>query len=229
MAFGRVRYRVSVFRLPCQLPDMLMKLRGRMMTLPASAAFEEVRQWLGANTAVSADALHHILPLFKPLTLAKSEHLIRAGDYVPILGLLVEGLMRHYFLRNDGAEVTVEFARVGDLVGEYNNMLTDQPADHYVQALEPCLIMAAPVAELRAACDRFPDLDRLSRYHAEQYLHRIIAQMSQYMLRRPEERYQHLLTHDPDLIQRVPQLILASYVGVTPVTLSRIRKRLVHR
>ncbi|MBO0938178.1 Crp/Fnr family transcriptional regulator [Fibrella sp. HMF5335] len=197
------------------------------MTIPPfSSPFDSLAEWLGVG-AVSADATAYAMQLFRPVQLNKHAYLVRAGEYMPEMGLLAEGLMRHYFLQTDGTEITVEFARAGDLVGEYNNMLLNQPADHYVQALEPCLIMLAPIADLRLACDQYADLDHLSRLYTEQYLYRLIAQMSQYMTRRPEERYLYLLEHDPDLIQRVPQTILASYVGVTPVSLSRIRKRLM--
>lgn len=192
----------------------------------AAAFFETIQAQLIGAGPIEPDAVAYLLSLFSPLTLPKGAHLVRAGEYVPQLGFLLDGLMRHYFLRTDGTEITVDFARKTDLVGEYNNLLLDRPADHYVQALEPCLIVAAPIAQLRAAYERFPALERLSRHYSEQYLHRIMAQLSQYMIRSPEERYRHLLTHEPDLIQRVPQVILASYVGVTPVSLSRIRKRL---
>jgi CRP-like cAMP-binding protein len=198
-----------------------------MSVSATSTDWQNLSRWLGADT-LRPDALHAVLPLFRPIQLAKNDHLVKAGEFLPQMGWLLDGLVRHYFLRHDGTEITVEFARAGDLVGEYNNMLHEQPSDHFVQALEPSQILMAPVANLRAACDQHPDLDRLRQTLTEQYMHRIIKQMSQYMTRSPEERYTYLLTHDPDLIQRVPQTILASYVGVTPVSLSRIRKRLLN-
>ncbi|MBO0950316.1 Crp/Fnr family transcriptional regulator [Fibrella forsythiae] len=203
--------------------------RPPAMTQISDTLFNEIAERLHITGPVDQEVIAHLMKLFSPIYLQKGDFLVKAGERLPLFGFLLNGLMRHYFLRTDGTEITVDFARTYDLVGEYNNLLLDKPADHFVQALEPCVIIAAPIAELRASYDRFPALERISRQFSEQYLYRIMAQLSQYTIRNAEERYVHLLTNEPDLIQRVPQVILASYVGVTPVTLSRIRNRLARQ
>lgn len=191
------------------------------------AAYQAITHRMGGQRPPLTEAeVHHLLSLFRLTQLDKTDYFVRAGEQKDRLGFLLSGLVRHYYARSDGSEVTVDFAAEFDLVGDYNCILLGKPADHYVQAVEPCQLVVAAYPDLLAAYAQFPRLEGLGRSFVEGYLARTLQQMALVMVHTPEERYRYLLTERPDLIRRVPQVLLASYVGVTPVSLSRIRRRM---
>lgn len=151
--------------------------------------------------------------------------------------LLVEGdtakqlyLIRHGGLRlwhnDDGRDITVQFFLEGDVVSSFESFYLDKPSMFSITSFEETTFVAIDGNALRQRIEREP---KLMAAVTDFVCHRFIA-YTQYFLNRiqdsPEKRYQTLLANQPKLAARVPQYELASYLGITPVSVSRIRNRL---
>jgi CRP-like cAMP-binding protein len=103
---------------------------------------------------------------------------------------------------------------------------TNTPADHYLECIEDCVLALIPFELEKALLTKFPKLETFARISLEQEVANYQEMLSAYIISNPEQRYQRLLTNNPDLLQRVPLYHLASYLGVKAESLSRIRRRI---
>lgn len=166
-----------------------------------------------------------VLRLASMRTVKAGEHLIRAGTVNYSGFLLVKGLLRNYHILPDGSERTVLFTAEGGSVASYASVLRNMPSVEQVTALEESLVIVMDVRELRKLMDSSLDLTRAYAQVVEQLLLGAITRIDRFVLLSPEERYFTFVREQPGLEQRIPQKHLASYLGITPVSLSRIRAR----
>lgn len=134
------------------------------------------------------------------------------------------GLVR-YYINADGEERTYFFNREGDFVCDYESFLPQSPSQKNIQALEDTLLYLINHHDLQRLYKELKEGERLGRLGIEQVFVNIIQQLSSMYNDSPETRYQRFLEAFADISQRVPQYYIASYVGIKPQSLSRIRKR----
>lgn len=166
-----------------------------------------------------------LLSFARPLSLAPRESLWRAGDRPDLLVRVEQGLLRARVVLEDGREYIKEFYWEGDEFLDFHHQLSGQPARCSVEALEPCRLLVFPLASLRG-----------HRLWPAWYQHLVAVQLRikeekelLLLTGTPQARYQHFLSHFPDLDARLPDHQVAAYLGITPISLSRIRKRLAGR
>lgn len=168
-------------------------------------------------------------PLAAALTtrrLARKELFVTQDAPAPELALVLTGSCRLFYTRPDGEERTTYFFFENHLMGSYQSCLTGQPSQFSIQALAPTGLVRFPYAVLQELFDRFPVYERFGRRLAEYHLLGTDARLAELLLLSPEQRYQALLaSHKTKILARIPQQYIASYLGVTPVSLSRIRAR----
>lgn len=138
---------------------------------------------------------------------------------------VIKGILRYYYLV-DGVEETTDFFSEGDVI-EPNCVADRSPSKHYISCLEDCVLSVGTLALEKDIEEKFPRFDKICRLVAEASLKQSREVLYNYKLSTPQERYEHLSKTRPDLIQRVPQYIIASYLGIKPESLSRIRKRMI--
>lgn len=162
----------------------------------------------------------------RPRHLARGEHFVRTGEYRPELALLLHGACRLYYPRPDGEERTTYFFFENHLLGDYPSCLTGQPSQLSIQALTDTELVVFDYALLRRLYDERPVYERFGRLVAEYHLLGTDARLVEQLLLSPEERYRALLASGKTkILERIPQHLVANYLGVTPVSLSRIRGR----
>lgn len=160
------------------------------------------------------------------ITHAKSGDLvIKEGDMSKKFGFLLSGLMRIYFIR-DGQDYTFEFRDKYDVFGNLETIFSNKPSRRYYEVLEPSELMLVDYHELEKLFKTQPRLEAARAKILEDNFYQLGLKLEMYLALSPEERYQELLSKTPDLLQRVPQKYIATYLGITPVSLSRIRKRI---
>jgi CRP-like cAMP-binding protein len=166
-----------------------------------------------------------VLELFHEKTYKKGEHLLSEGDVCRHITFIEEGLVRYYF-RQNGEERTNYFNKEGEFVCDYVSFLPKQPTIVNIQAVEDCMVRQVSYEGIQQFYQRVAHGERFGRLALEAVFVNIVAQVASVYTDPPEARYRNFLLNYPDVAQRIPQYYIASYVGVQPQSLSRIRKRL---
>ena len=157
-----------------------------------------------------------------PAVLARADYLCEAGKQPAALHFLVSGVVRFYYLTEDGKEFNKAFARAGELVGPLVALATGEPCTYFVQTLTECRSLRIPCQLLPAIYDRHWCWDRIGRRIAEQTTLRKEQREKEFLLTSAKARYDAFNARYPGLQQQIPQKQIASYIGITDVALSRL-------
>ena len=163
--------------------------------------------------------------LFHRKEYKKGAHLLTAGEICRHLIFIESGLVRYYINKGD-QEQTNYFNKEGDFVCNYMSFLPQKPSMVSIQALEDCVAWLISFDGLQQFYKEVEYGERFGRLGLEAVYVNVIAQIASIYTDTPEIRYKNFLRNYPAIVQRVPQYYIASYVGVKPQSLSRIRKRL---
>jgi len=156
----------------------------------------------------------------------KGHLLIKEGEVPELCYFIFKGCVRQYF-NIDGEERTTEFYTEGQPIAVFQGTNGNKKSPFYLSCLEDCVMSVGPIVPGDTDID--PRFITLCKTAAEDELYRTQETLSMYRLTNPEERYLELMRTKPELIERVPQYYLASYLGIKPESLSRIRKRLTKK
>ncbi|MBU8895295.1 Crp/Fnr family transcriptional regulator [Corallococcus sp. M34] len=172
---------------------------------------------------------HFARTLFRPRRLDRGEYLTRAGDVAMEFGWVLRGLIRKYYLDRNDSEVVRGFASEGQLAGAYASLLSRAPSILNVQALEKTALLVMSHSDITQLYGRHACWQELGRKVAESLL--LEREEREYQLLRlnATDRYLAFRRDQGELVGRVPQHQIAAYLGITPVSLSRIIGRLKRR
>ena len=141
------------------------------------------------------------------------------------LFFLLKGCVRLYYLKN-GEELTGFLFTEGMFLNSFESFITQRPSIQILETVEPCEFLVLSKENLDILYNEIPKTNVLFRKLLEQRFIHAQKVVSTFILEKPEERYLSIIAANPSLLQRFPQQVLASFLGITPVSLSRIRKRL---
>jgi CRP-like cAMP-binding protein len=152
--------------------------------------------------------------------------LLREGDVARDLYLVLKGCIRVYLIREDGREVTVQFFLEGGMVASAESFWTGKPSRAYLETLEETEVLILAEDRLKPVMEIVdPSREGLVALMKDRLLYYMNLHTS-FIIDPPEARYARLIEEHPRIVERVPQHYIATYLGVTPVSLSRIRGRL---
>ncbi|SEF40671.1 Crp/Fnr family transcriptional regulator [Algoriphagus boritolerans] len=171
---------------------------------------------------LSPEGQDAILSLCSQVPIAKNQNLQDIGQKCHTIYFVKEGLARIFYLK-DGIEVTEYFAFENDLIIRAESLFRDKPSTKAIQALENTVFIGIPAEALFSLFDQFAEIERLFRKIIEQAYVNTVIRMEAIQFHPAEERYAQLLAEKPNLIQRISLKHIASYLGITQVSLSRIR------
>jgi CRP-like cAMP-binding protein len=169
--------------------------------------------------------LDTIKGLFKEKLYKKGEFFLEEGRICKQVGFVGEGLMR-YYINHDGEEKTYAFSQENQFVCNYESFLPQKPSSKIIQALEDSLVLTISHHDLQLLYANVREGERFGRLAIEAVFVQLLQDISSFYTETPEIRYERFLTHHADLQQRISQYHIASFVGVKPQSLSRIRKRI---
>lgn len=172
------------------------------------------------------EELDPLLTDIKMIKVKRREVFLKMDDVHRNIFFINEGLIRYYHIV-DGEEVTGQFFFEGGWYCDYESFLFQKPSTAYVQALEKSEMLVVPRKRIYEAYDRTPKFERFGRLMAERAFIGLRKKTEGFTKRSPEERYLELMEQRPKVAQRVPQHYIASYLGMKPQSLSRIRKRIL--
>ncbi|OOG77812.1 Crp/Fnr family transcriptional regulator [Algoriphagus sp. A40] len=171
---------------------------------------------------LSPEALEAIYSLCGLISIRKNQNLQEIGQRCRTIYFVKAGLARIFYLKDDN-EVTEYFAFENDLIIRAESLFTGKPSMKAIQALENTVFIGIPAESLFSLFDTFPEIERLFRKIIEQAYVATVNRMEAIQFHPAEERYAQLMDEKPDLIRRISLKHIASYLGITQVSLSRIR------
>lgn len=160
----------------------------------------------------------------RQVTIKKNYLLQHIGQTCRTIYYIQKGSARVYYMHHE-TEVTECFAFEGELAVRFESLLAGVPSKRAIQSLEPTQLWAFDVGKLETIFTVFPRIEVMFRRLFHTYHIQSLERMENMQFRSAEERYQILLNQYPDVIKRVPLKYIASYLGITAVSLSRIRAK----
>ena len=185
---------------------------------PRDVARELARRY----STMTHDELDILESVLVPMKFAKNEIILKEGEVCENIYWIVKGLVRQFYYKND-KEVTEYMATENTIVMCIESLFKEEPTRLQIMALEPTLLYAMPKAALEAVAMKSVNIQILYRKILEESL--ILSQVHADMLRfeSAQDRYAKLVKRQPKLILRAPLVYIASYLQMTPETLSRVR------
>jgi len=166
--------------------------------------------------------------LFKEKLYRKGEYFLEEGKICNLVGFVDKGIMR-YYINDEGEEKNYDFAQEGQFVCDMESFAPQIPSRKTIQALEDATLFVISYDKLQEFYSKLRYGDRFGRLVIEQVFVRTLQDLNSFYTESPEERYRKFLDKHYDIDQRISQYHVASYLGVKPQSLSRIRKRILGR
>lgn len=141
------------------------------------------------------------------------------------LFFLLKGCIRKYYLK-DGEQITIYLMTENNFISAFDSLMTGSKSKEVIECLEPCELLILKKSDLEKLYKKIPLMNEFIRKILEQTLIQFQQSLTSFILDNPEERYKKLISKNPEILQRVPQHMLATYLGITATSLSRIRKRI---
>jgi CRP-like cAMP-binding protein len=166
---------------------------------------------------------------FSPKKLRKKQYLLQAGDVCKHLTFVSKGLLRTYNVDDKGDEHMSIFGWEGWWISDFNSFLTGEPALFNIDAIEDSELLLISRSDYEALTLAVPIMDRYFRILYQNSLITKERRLMSSITHSAEEKYLLLVESNPQIIARIPQNLIASYLGIAPETLSRIKKNLAFR
>jgi CRP-like cAMP-binding protein len=157
--------------------------------------------------------------------IAKKEYLLKAGDVCHANYFIAKGCFRMYFIKENGQEQIVAFGIDDWWTTDYTSMEMHKPSLYYIQAIEDSEVIVLTKTQRELLFEKVPLMERYFRQLLQRVYAASIMRMKYLFEQSAEERYHGMNNAFPEFVQRVPQYMLASYLGITPEVLSKIRAK----
>lgn len=220
----------------CKLRHLLLapfepnrQYKNEQIIKPGNKMFLQLLKHLNATVLFTADEFEALTALMQPKQLKKKEYLFMNGDIARYVGFVNKGCLRYYCINNKAREHILYFAFEEWWIGDLQSFYSNEPSENNLQALENCELFLMNVTAFEKAKEaipsfqKFTDIKFRNAYTASQLKH------FETKSEPAEEKYRKLLKQSPGILQRIPQHYIASYLDITPESLSRIRKKIASK
>lgn len=173
------------------------------------------------------DELLQFISCFKILELKKKDLFLTEGQNNKYQAFINKGMLRYYYVK-DGKEYTRKFFVRGEWTGDYSTFLTQLPSSAYIEALTDVELFLLSFDKMQSLYDSSSKFERFGRRIAEHVYSELVQTTAALLIETPEERYFKLVRNQPYLLEGdIPLYQIASFLGIMPESLSRIRKRII--
>lgn len=176
--------------------------------------------------SISDDELNALLQQCRISRFAPKEFLSRQDEVSNDIFFILEGLTRSLIVDHRGEEHTIHFSPEYQFIADYSSFMLKTPASNSIQAVEPVTAVVMPRTCIEWGYQHLHEGDKLGRLIAEYYFIYFDNRLKNQYLYTPAERYENISRVFPNINNRVPQHMIASYLGISPVHLSRLKKEL---
>ena len=162
--------------------------------------------------------------LFKRQEVPAKTIILQEGQISRTMFFIEKGCLRTW-VNNDGRDITTQFFFEDGTVSSIESFRTNQPSLYSIESIEPCILQTISQQDFQNVLEKFPEIKEEMQEHLFKRLLKAQKTFYSYLKNNPEQRYKELIEEHPHIIQRIPQHYIASYLGITSVSLSRIRNR----
>ena len=185
---------------------------------------QQLLQYFKSFSPLSDEAIDAIMDICRVINVEKNKDLQAIGHTCKTIYFINKGIARIYYYKDD-IDITESFAFENNILVRVESWFTGKPSRKAIQVLEDAEIVAIDANKLFQLYNQFPEIERLFRKIFEASHVETVNRIEALQFHTAEERYKALLTEAPNIIQRVPLKYIASYLGITQVSLSRIRSQ----
>jgi CRP/FNR family cyclic AMP-dependent transcriptional regulator len=191
--------------------------------------FDQIDQYVARCLDLREEELAFFHSILKPVSLRKKDWLLREGEIGEYEAFVVKGCLRKYCIDDDGSEIVLQFAVEDWWIGDMDSFVQQIPSQVNIQALEDSELLLIHHDDKEHLFQKVPAFERMFRLMVQRSLvvlqDRFVATLAQ-----PADiRYQAFIEKYPDIVRRVPQHYIASYLGISPEFLSRVRARMAKK
>jgi len=190
---------------------------------------DNFKSFLNGLSPISTESWNRFSTLFTPKILKKGDYYIKEGQMAHEIGFLQTGILRGFYRNNKGAEYNKHFFLPYCFIGGYASLISKKSSLINQQALTDCNLLVANFKDIQDLYHTFRDIERMVSVVTEQLFIQKEKREIEIVLLDAEKRYQIFQKDFPSLEQQIPQYHIASYLGVSPTQLSRIRRKILGR
>lgn len=183
-----------------------------------------LNKFISQYVTVSEEELKEITSQFKSKSLKKNEYVLMPGNTCRDLVFVKKGCLRLYYLKDD-FEISVWFAFPGSSAIEMVSFISETPSNYFIQAIEDSEILYLAKTSINKLYKSQPKMQEMMKNFWEDVIINLLSRFTALQTDPAEKRYRELL-NKPTFLEKIPQKYLASFIGVTPTSLSRIRKKI---
>ncbi len=191
--------------------------------------FDLLLQSIKERISISKEEFDFCKTLFIPKKLRKRQYLLQEGDVCRYTSFVEKGMLRTFTVDEKGNEPILQFSMEGWWIADLYSFLTEEPSPYNIEALEECELLLITKENWEILLEKVPAFERYFRILIQNNLIATQRRLMSSLSESAEEKYTKLINNFPGCIQRVPQHMIASYLGITPETLSRIRSQMAAR
>ena len=180
-----------------------------------------IRKW----TRISDAEAENVLASFEHITVKKKKDLLEPGEVCKYVYFIVKGCLRSYHVDLKGNEHIFQIRMDNSWISDLESLFSHQPSKYYIETLEESQLLRITEDKLEELYTQVPALERYFRILFQKAYINALNRLSDQMWEPAINRYRNMLKEHPDMFQRVPLVYIASYLGITPESLSRIRKQ----
>lgn len=189
---------------------------------------ERLKALINSILPMSSEDLNLLKPAITVLV-KKKVNLLEQGDVCKNIYFITKGFFRMFYVDLDGNEINNRFTEADNFIVDFQSFLTQKPSRYYWQAMQDSEVLTFSFKEVQKLYETSPVWEKFGRLVAERVYLQLNERVEMFQFMSPQQRYEHLLATRPELFNQISQFQLSSYLGVKPESLSRLRKRILHK